>query len=241
MTHANFSKRERAAIAIATLTFIGISTLAHFAIGGYIGSHLPHWATPAADQSPKPLHWTTFAHPSPTPTPAPTPTPRPTPTPIQHVTRATPRASTPARIHVHDDLPKHDASTPKPGQPVPIDVPADMTVTPDARSSEIPFSTPPPDDTSPKPATPATFKRKIIPEYSSVCIDEGAGGDVTIDVTIDPDGSLAAAWVGQTSGFPCLDAAALSAAKESTYNPPEVGGRPIAETYLILYEFSIDS
>jgi TonB family protein len=74
-----------------------------------------------------------------------------------------------------------------------------------------------------------------------MCQDEGATGRVTIEVRIDPDGSLAAAWVGQTSGFACLDAAALEAAKESTYNPPEVDNRPVAETYLILYEFSIDS
>jgi len=239
MTQANFSKRERAAIAIATLMFIAISTLAHFAIGGLIESHMPHWATPAPDQSTKPLYWTTVAHASPTPTPVPTPTPRPTP--MQHVTRATPSATMPARIHVPNGLPKHDASTPKPGRPIPVDVQPDSTATPGARSSEIPISTATPDAADPKPATPATFKRKIVPEYSSVCVGEGAGGDVTIDVTIAPDGSLAAAWVGQTSGFPCLDAAALSAAKESTYNPPEVGGRPIAETYLILYEFSIDS
>ena len=61
MTHANFSKRERAAIAIATLTFIGASAIAHFVIGGFIEPHM-HWATPAADQTPTPFEVTIVAH-----------------------------------------------------------------------------------------------------------------------------------------------------------------------------------
>ena len=104
-----------------------------------------------------------------------------------------------------------------------------------------PIASATPDTSAPLAASPATFKYKALPEYPRLCIEEGAGGSVTVYVTIDADGSLAAAWVGQTSGFPCLDAAALGAAKESRYNPPEVGGRPVAETYRILYEFSIDS
>jgi len=237
MTHANFSKRERAAIAIATLTFIGLSTLAHFAIGGFVEPHMPHWAMPAGDQSPKPIDWTTLLPVRATPTPVPTPTPMP------RVAQATPHAESPAPRHdTRVIAPPRGRATPEPGRS-PGDVQPYSTASPDAGSSSIPTATAPPTPSSgdPKPATPATFKHKVIPEYPRVCADEGAGGDVTVDVTIDTDGSLAAAWVGQTSGFPCLDAAALSAAKESTYNPPEVGGRPVAETYLILYEFSIDS
>ena len=99
----------------------------------------------------------------------------------------------------------------------------------------------PPARTDVQSATQATFKRKVVPDYPQVCANENAAGHVIVDVTIDAGGSLAAAWVGQTSGFACLDEAALDAAKESTYNPKEVDGRPVAETYLILYEFSIDS
>lgn len=236
MTYAKFSKRERAAIAIATLTFIGASAIAHFVIGGFIEPHM-HWATPAADQTPTPFEVTTVARASPTPTPVPTPTPAP------RIARATPRAQSPAPHRAEATPPSRGRSTPEPGRSAPPDVDPHSTATPDARSSEIPvaIASATPNDAGPKPATPATFKNKVVPDYPSLCAGEGAGGSVTVDVTIDTDGSLAAAWVGQTSGFPCLDAAALSAAKESTYNPPEVGGRPIAETYLILYEFSIDS
>jgi protein TonB len=239
MTNANFSKRERAAIAIATLTFIGLSTVAHLAIGGFVETHMPRWAMPADDRRSKQIVWGAFWHVKPSPTPVPTPTPTPTP----HAATATPRSESPAPRHSTNAIaPSHGRRTPEPGR-TPADVQPDSTASPDVGTSPFPTSsaTPTSGGGEPKPATPATFKNKVIPEYSTVCIDEGAGGRVAVDVTIDPDGSLAAAWVGQTSGFACLDAAALSAAKESTYNPPEVGGRPVAETYLILYEFSIDS
>jgi protein TonB len=85
------------------------------------------------------------------------------------------------------------------------------------------------------------FKHSVSPDYPSICRDEGVTGRVVVDVTIGPDGSLQYAGVGQTSGFTCLDDAALAAAKESTYDPPEVDGRPATRTYLIVYDFTLDS
>ena len=235
MTHSKFSKRERAAIAIATLAFLGISSLTHLAIGGYLAAHMPHWSAPAPDQSPMVIGVTTLATPTPTPTPIATPTPR-----AAKPTRATP-ARTPSRTPVVKTAPPHVAKHPPgPGVVEPTPAPSGP---PQADETPLPIASPTPSDTQTEytTATPATFKHKIVPEYPQVCADEGAGGTVEVFVTIDGDGSLAGARVGQTSGFPCLDDAALTAAKESTYNPPEVGGRPVAETYLIVYEFSIDS
>jgi protein TonB len=77
--------------------------------------------------------------------------------------------------------------------------------------------------------------------YSSICIAQGAEGTVVIDITIGPDGSVVGAQVGQTSGYACLDDASLEAAKESSYQAPERDGRPVPETYRIVYDFRIDS
>jgi len=236
MTHATFTKRERAAIVTATLIFIGLSTFVHLALGGFIGSHLPHWAAPGPDQRPHLVIIERFDRPKPTPTPPEIPSPKPRPT--------NPARSTPSISNQHRIIPQPPVahSSPDTGRVDPLPPrPQSSTIPDPAVPSPTPDTTAPPDDGNPKPATPATFKHKVVPEYPRICEDEGASGHVAVDVTINADGSVAAAWVGQTSGFTCLDAAALAAAKESTYNAPEVGGRPVVETYLILYEFSIDS
>lgn len=237
MQQSSFSQRERTAIAIATLAFIGISSLAHLAIGGYLEAHLPHWSATSPDQTPFILGVGSIEKIKPTPAPTPTSTPpplhaRPDTKPTRDARRQPRQPSMKAPF---------DRSTPWPGaseipQPLP-----QSSAGPPAVGTPEPIATGVPTEAAPQPASPATFKHKVVPDYPPLCANEGAAGSVTVEVTIDSDGSLAAAWVGQTSGFACLDAAALAAAKESTYNPPEVGTRPVAETYLILYEFSIDS
>jgi protein TonB len=230
MRQATFSRRERAAIAFATLGFIMISAFVHFALGGYIGSHLPRWAAPLPDQSPQPFIVEYFPKASPTPTPRPIASPKPQPTNLER--------SSPPKPNQHPIRPRPPVtrSSPDPGRVDPVPPTPQSSATP-----EPPVPSPTPNPIVATAATAATFKHKVVPEYPRICVDEGAGGRVAVEVTINGDGSVAAAWVGQTSGFACLDAAALAAAKESTYNAPEVGGRPVAETYIILYEFSIDS
>jgi protein TonB len=238
MRHTNFSKHERAAIAIATLGFIVISAFLHFALGGVIRSYLPRWAMPRPDPSPQVVSVERYPRPKPTPTPTPRPIVSPKPQPT------TPERPVPTKPNQHPIRPRLPLtrSSPDPGRVNPLPPqPQSSTIPTPAVPSPTPNADGPGENRNPIPATPATFKYKVVPEYPRICVDEGAGGRVAVDVTINFDGSVAAAWVGQTSGFACLDAAALAAAKESTYNAPEVGGRPVAETYLILYEFSIDS
>jgi len=108
----------------------------------------------------------------------------------------------------------------------------------------VPASTESPSPTATateEPQRDAHFINRVQPQYPSICIDQGASGRVVVDVTIGPDGSLVSAVLGQTSGFPCIDDAALAAAKESTYEPSEVDGRPATQTYLIVYDFTLDS
>ncbi len=231
-------RRQRRAIGVITLGFLIVSAAVHVGLGGFIIDHLPHWATPQPDQTPREIVFGQVERVRPTPTP--TPTHPPTPPPRDATHRA--RQLQPASQHTHPDR-----EPPKPHPTAQVDV----APTPDG--PPIPFDSPTPSATALATASaaptqapiasdaPARFKHKVIPEFSKLCADEGAAGTVTVEVTIDADGSVAAAWVGQTSGFPCLDAAALTAAQESTYYAPEMAGRPVAETYRILYEFQIDS
>ena len=229
-------KRSRIAIAISTVVFLVVSGVFHMTLGEFALSHMPRWPQPAPDQSPMIITPEHLIRATPTPTPPPTPPPPPSPRHDQQMKHPS-RAAHP-RTHV-----PHTRSTPSPlaspvdaGSPLPTAQPTTMPVS-DQTASPQPVATP----VMAGADVAAYFKHKVVPEFPRVCEDAGASGSVTVFVTISADGSVAAAWVGQTSGFPCLDAAALEAAKESTYYPPEVAGRPVAETYRILYEFQVDS
>jgi len=228
-----FSKRELAAIAIATAIFIGASAFTHLIMGGFIAAHLPHGAAPAPEQSPI---VGTIEH---LPSPTPAPTPKRTTTPAIEHTSPPSNVRAPRLPSKHDRQSKHSPASVHPvGKETaePIDVPTTSplsTASPDADAS--PMAT-----TAPN-LSEARFKTRVSPSYPSICLEDGAAGTAIIDVTIGPDGSVVAATVGQTSGYACLDEAALGAAKESTYWPPEQDGRPITQTYAIIYEFSTDS
>lgn len=240
MAQPTFSQREKAVIAAATIACVVLSAAVHFTLGAAVEPFLMHRAAPAADQTLTPIEVVRFVHPTPTPTPVPTPTPPP---PRDHP-RVTPSArpsAPPNPVHVipiarSSPQPGHGESPP----PLPQNNQSPLPQA-DASASPAASDSPKPDSGQPKQIAPGGFKHRVVPEYPQICVEQGAAGRTVIDVTIGSDGAVAAVWVGQTSGFACLDAAALAAAKESTYNPPEVDGRPVTETYLIVYEFSIDS
>jgi TonB family protein len=61
---------------------------------------------------------------------------------------------------------------------------------------------------------------------------------VFIALVIGPDGHLISSWVTQGSGSRTADQNALVAARQNSYQAPEVKGRPVAATFLIEYVFS---
>jgi protein TonB len=227
------ARRRRWEIALATLAFVALSGAAHLFIGSVIDAHLPHWTVPDDEQV---MTRTTLARLVATPPPTPIPTPPP-PRPAQE-RRAD--ANSPQRFS--HAIPPRARSSRMPERSVPVaPPPAPATPLPQPDETAAPLATQEPESDATQPATDATFRYRAQPGYTPLCEQEGATGSVVIDVTIGPGGSLVSVDVGQTSGFPCLDAAALAAAKESTYNPPEVGGRPATKTYIIVYDFTIDS
>ena len=85
----------------------------------------------------------------------------------------------------------------------------------------------------------AVFLRRCFPNYPDIARQAGWEGTVIVLVTIGPDG-VEDARIGATSGYPALDRAALETAKECTYRPPEVNGKPAVETYRIIYTFTLN-
>lgn len=84
----------------------------------------------------------------------------------------------------------------------------------------------------------AEFEHRVIPSYPAIAVSADWEGTVIVLVTIGPDGIIEA-HVGTSSGYAPLDRAAVEAAKESTYRPPEVNGQPAIETYRVIYTFSL--
>jgi protein TonB len=231
-----FSKRERIAIAGATVAFILISAAVHFALGGAISKWI---VIPRPQPEPSAIEFRHFRFESPTPTPRPAHTP--TPPPKTHARREQSKRTPPYPTQTMRANPP--AASPSAGPVEPSASPSGLNAPlPTDTESPVPQASPS-HSISPIPSDirEGAFLKRVVPSYPPVCIAQGAGGTVVIEITIESDGSVAAARVGQTSGYSCLDEAALAAAKESTYRPPELNGKPVSETYRIVYDFAIDS
>lgn len=84
----------------------------------------------------------------------------------------------------------------------------------------------------------AQFIRRVQPDYPPIAATGHWEGTVVVLITLGPDGVIEAK-IGTTSGYVALDRAALRAAEESTYRPPEINGKPAIETYRVIYTFTL--
>jgi len=215
---------------VAAFGFVALSAAVHLWAGGIIAAHLPHWAAPPPDQFTRRISLEELVTPRPRPTITPTPMPQRSQTTAPHEPsiRNVPRVR-PSRPDAHRDVqPIASPPTAPPNQPVDV-VPA-----------VSPTPMPQPSPTS-DVLVDARFKDRVVPSYPDMCAQQGEAGTAIVEVTIGPDGAVTAAWMGQSSGFDCLDRAALQAAKESTYFPPEQNGQAVSQTYRIVYDFSTDT
>ena len=232
-----FTKREKYYLTALSIMFIITSGVIHFALGTWGESVVPHFKEEA---TPPPQRVTvqTLIKPPPKPTPTPPPTPTPTPPP--------PLKNTPPPInlklhvvqsHSNDTSnsgPAEQAYTPPPvgnENGVPTAVP---TVAPTAAATAAPAPA------GPVEITDSEFINKVQPEYPQVAQDQQIQGDVTIRVTIGPQGQVMNASVASSSGNPLLDNAGLNAARQSKFKPPMVNGVPTQRDYLIIYTFRLD-
>lgn len=76
---------------------------------------------------------------------------------------------------------------------------------------------------------------RVLPEYPAIARVAHATGSVIVAVVIDEQGKVIAAHAA--SGHPLLQAAAVKAAKDSTFMPTTVGGVPVKVLATITYNF----
>ncbi len=75
------------------------------------------------------------------------------------------------------------------------------------------------------------------PSYPQSAVDEGAVGTVRIKVSLAANGAVTNTGVYSTSGNAALDAAALDAARRTTYNPEVFECKPLTGDYLFTADF----
>jgi protein TonB len=101
---------------------------------------------------------------------------------------------------------------------------------------------PPPKPTPPKPTAPISggvLNGKAIslpkPQYPAIARTARASGTVTVQVTIDENGSVISAHA--VGGHPLLQAAAVAAARQARFSPTKLSGQPVKVTGVITYNF----
>jgi protein TonB len=204
-----------------------------------------------------------FALPKPRPgaaaTPAPAPTPNPTVTPVdtrgktateiakakhaaalrlaalrraQAVTR--PATGTSALSNAAEtvaSVPSQPANAVS--QPVPTQAATatPAVATPDAEATPV---------YAPRVVVDARFLERVAPVYPDIAREQGAQGTAIVMATVGPKGNVLSVDIDQSTGNKLLDSAALAAARESRFEPPEIDGKPATETYRIVYTFDLN-
>ncbi|MDQ6825232.1 MAG: TonB family protein [Candidatus Eremiobacteraeota bacterium] len=95
-----------------------------------------------------------------------------------------------------------------------------------------------PAETDSKNVVDARFVVQAKPEYPDVARQMNAQGSTVILATIGPRGNLLSVRVDRSSGSRILDESALRASRASTYEPARIDGKPVTQTYRIVYVFS---
>ncbi len=72
--------------------------------------------------------------------------------------------------------------------------------------------------------------RNTPPDYPADARRRGEEGVVRLALQIAPDGTVTAAEIADSSGFPALDRAAAEAARRWRFRPATRAGRPVAAT-----------
>jgi TonB family protein len=104
--------------------------------------------------------------------------------------------------------------------------------------------TKPAEDPTAYPVAAADFIARIKPQYPEFAREENAQGQVIIHIVLDARETLLDARVAKSSGNDLLDAAALKAARKSTYAPPKMAPSapkiPLVSTYSVMYIFALN-
>ena len=100
----------------------------------------------------------------------------------------------------------------------------------------------------PRPAPPAPSASQSArprhrdnppPKYPEAARRNGEQGVVLIRVLVDAEGRPGQVSLKQSSGFPLLDAAALEAVRQWTFEPARAGGLPVASRVDLPVRFAL--
>ncbi len=192
--------------------------------------------------------------PTPPPTPPPTPTPHPTPPPTPPPKETPPPQQTPApqqpkiKINTQKTESKSNSGPTETtnqyttgntqGIPQGQGTAAPSTAPPatPAPAPPTPRPTPTP-QTCPRPNVAATTIRAIEPDTPAMAQQQGISGTVQVIVALDESSHITGTSI-QSSPSMILNGAALSAAKNSTFQTEIRDCKPIAARYIFSVEFS---
>lgn len=86
---------------------------------------------------------------------------------------------------------------------------------------------------------PPQFLERVEPVYPERARRSGVEGRVVIQVQISATGQVLSATIGESSGSPSLDAAALAAAQGSRFTPAHTADRPVPSAAVATYRFEL--
>jgi len=92
---------------------------------------------------------------------------------------------------------------------------------------------------APEMVVEARFVHQAQPDYPEVAKAQNAQGTAVVMATIGPNGNVVSTRIDQSTGNKLLDGAALAAARQSTFEPPMINGKPATETYRLEYTFAL--
>ena len=92
---------------------------------------------------------------------------------------------------------------------------------------------------APEMVVEARFVHQAQPDYPDIAKEQNAQGTAVVLATIGPNGNVLSTRIDQSTGNKLLDAAALAAARQSTFEPPMINGKPATETYRLVYTFAL--
>ena len=92
---------------------------------------------------------------------------------------------------------------------------------------------------APEMVVEARFVHQAQPDYPEVAKEQNAQGTAVVLATIGPNGNVMSTRIDQSTGNKLLDGAALTAARQSTFEPPMINGKPATETYRLVYTFAL--
>ncbi len=87
--------------------------------------------------------------------------------------------------------------------------------------------------------TPPQFRERVEPIYPERARRSGVEGRVVIQIQISAAGQVLSAAIGESSGSPSLDAAALAAAQTSCFTPAHTADRPVPSAATATYRFEL--